>query len=71
MSDVCIDLLLRYNHNFYPKELLKCSKKAAVPNQADVKSLEIVVALVEVSSYSLCRRKVKKMSPIIGYCTLH
>ena len=31
-----------------PKELLKCAKKAAVPNQADIKSLETANALVEV-----------------------
>lgn len=33
---------------FSAKELLKCSKKTAVSNQADIKSLETVVALVEV-----------------------
>ena len=35
--------------NILSKELLKCAKKAAVPNQGDIKSLETVVALVEVS----------------------
>ena len=31
------------------QELLKCAKKAAVPNQGDIKTLETVVGLVEVS----------------------
>ena len=53
-----------------PKELLKCSKKAAVPNQADIKSLETVVALVEVGVYSLIVDNSMQID-ITGYSTVH
>ena len=33
------------------KELLKCAKKSAIPNQVDIKNLEMVVGLVEVSLF--------------------
>ena len=41
--------IICYPVNVLSKELLKCAKKAAVPNQSDIKTLETVVALVEVS----------------------
>lgn len=51
------------------QELLKCTKKATVPNQADIKSLETVIALVEVSF--ICVFGIQSFLVTAGYCKIY